>query len=230
MAIKAKKKEYEAILAPEGTHIANLIQVIHIGTLNKEFKGKPKKSDTVRLTFELTDELYVFDEKKGEEPFVVSREFALSWSDKSNLKPFVIAMTGKDLRDTDEYDIANLLGKGFMVSVVHEEAKNGNIYANIKAATSLPKKTVAPEPINDLVEFSWYDEEGELQFDSEAFDVLPEFIQNKIMESEEYTQAEELGLIQEDEDEELPPPPPTKKAEERQATKNSTSNTNRGKR
>jgi hypothetical protein len=51
---KQPERTYE--LVPAGNHVARLYQIIHIGTNSYEYKGEMKKSDKVRLTFELCNE------------------------------------------------------------------------------------------------------------------------------------------------------------------------------
>ncbi len=55
MAIIAKGKN--RVLIPAGNHVARCYQVIHIGTVDREFKGKKTKQNKVRFGWELPEEM-----------------------------------------------------------------------------------------------------------------------------------------------------------------------------
>jgi hypothetical protein len=166
---------------PKGNHVARLYQIIHIGTNEFEFKGETKKSDKVRLTFELCNERKSFKEGEEPKPFSVSREFGFSMGPKSHLRPFVEGMIGTSLYDEEAYNFnfEDLLGRECLLNVVHEE-KNGNVYANIKGATPLPKGMDAPEQFNEskMIDVN--------SATAEEIEALPDFIKTKMFSSEEW--------------------------------------------
>src|SRR5947209_5501488 len=166
---------------PKGNHVARLYQIIHIGTNEFEYRGETKKSDKVRLTFELCNEKKAFKEGEEPRPFSVSREFGFSMGPKSHLRPFVEGMLGTALYDEEAYnfDFESLLGRECLLNVVHEE-KNGNVYANIKGATPLPKGMDAPALFNDkrMIDVN--------TSPIEEIEALPDFIKAKMKSSEEY--------------------------------------------
>jgi hypothetical protein len=166
---------------PKGNHVARLYQIIHIGTNEFEFKGETKKSDKIRLSFELCNERKVFKEGEEPRPFSVSREFGFSMGPKSHLRPFVEGMIGTALFDEEAYnfDFEDLLGRECLLNVVHEE-KNGNVYANIAGASPLPKGMDAPELYNDTTMIDVNTSPVE------EIEALPEFIKAKIFSSEEW--------------------------------------------
>lgn len=166
---------------PKGNHVARLYQIIHIGTNEFEFKGETKKSDKIRLTFELCNETKVFKEGEEPKPFSVSREFGFSMGPKSHLRPFVEGMIGTSLFEDEAYNFnfEDLLGRACLLNIVHDD-KNGNVYANIKGVSPLPNGMAAPEQFNESkmidVNTSPFEE----------IDALPDFIKNKMQSSEEY--------------------------------------------
>jgi hypothetical protein len=175
-----KPKAFDPI--PKGTHVARLYSIVHLGTTTFQYKGEDKSSNKIRLTFELCNEKKEFKEGEGEKPYSISREFGWSMSPRGKLRPFIEGMTGAAMYDEEAYnlEIENLLGEACLITVVHEE-KNGNVYANILSASALPKGMEAPEMVNEG-KFISVDTSPESEIEA-----LPEFLQKKIHESEEWT-------------------------------------------
>jgi hypothetical protein len=169
-------------LIPAGSHVARCYSMIVLGTLEEEFKGEKKLLKKIRITWELPNEVKVFKEENGEQPFVVSKEYTLSLADKSNLKAMIESWTGRKLlpEQLKALNLSNMLGKTCMISIIHKLAKNGNTYAEITGVFQLPKGTVCPPQSNPTVEFTVD------AFDAEKFVFLPTFIQDKIKSSLEY--------------------------------------------
>ena len=166
---------------PKGTHVARLYSIIHLGTTSFQYKGEEKSSNKIRLTFELCNEKKEFKEGEGPRPYSISREFGWSMSPRGKLRPFIEGMMGASLYDEEAYNlnIEDLLGQACLITVVHEE-KNGNTYSNILTASALPKGTEAPELHNEA-KFLSVDTATE-----EEIAALPEFLKNKMYESEEW--------------------------------------------
>jgi hypothetical protein len=179
--MKAKKPERTYELVPAGNHVARLYQIVHIGTNSFEYKGEMKKSDKVRLTFELCNERKAFKEGEEPKPFSISREFGLTMGKKSNLRPFVEGFIGTSLDDEEAYgfDLDDLIGMACLLNVVHAEVGD-KVYSNIRGASPLPKGMDAPELFN---------ESKIIDVDTAPFEeieALPEFIRDKMKSSEEY--------------------------------------------
>jgi hypothetical protein len=167
---------------PQGSHVARLYRVIHIGTTEFEFKGETKKSNKVMLTFELCNEKKVFNEGEEPQPLSISREFGFSMSPKGKLRPFIEGMFGMKMHDDEAYnfDFETLPGQECLLTVGHEE-RSGNTYANILNASPLPKGMQAPGLVNKP-EFISVDSTPEHQIET-----LPEWITKKIYATEEWT-------------------------------------------
>jgi hypothetical protein len=189
--MKAKQPERTYELVPAGNHFARLYSIVHIGTNSFEYMRETKKSDKVRLTFELSNERKVFKEGEEAKPFSISREFGLTMGQKSNLRPFVESFIGTSLSDEEAYgfDLEDLLKIPCLLNVVHAE-KGDKVFANIKSATPLPKGMEAPVPVNA---------HSIVDVDTSSFDEiekLPDFLKEKIKSSEEY-KARVSGVVQE---------------------------------
>jgi hypothetical protein len=185
MAILATRKESSFEPLPEGAYPARIYRIIHIGTTFNPMFGNMQNK--VNIGFEFPTELKVFDSAKGEQPYVLSQDYTLSFGEKSNLKRVIDATDPKALKPGEDglienYDVSKLLGKTCLVTVVHKPStKDKNVvYANIGAVTVLPKGMTCPEAINEPQSLD-YD-----NFNFDLFNSLPEFMKNKIKESDEY--------------------------------------------
>lgn len=141
-----------------------------------------KLLNRIRIEWELPNETHVFNEEKGEQPFVVAKDFTLSLHEKSSLRPFLNSWRGKTLTDEEcnAFDVAVLLGKPCMLNVIHKESKNGKTSAQVASIAALPKGIACPPAINEPFEFG-YD-----PFDQVKFDSMPDWLKDKIKTSNEY--------------------------------------------
>jgi hypothetical protein len=173
-------------LAPIGNHVAICVQVIDLGTQNDEYMGKPKILRKVRLAWELPEEKAVFDEAKGEECFLVAKEYTLSLGEKANLRHDIQSWRGVDFTEEElkSFELKRLLGAACMVNVVHETSKNKRKYVKITSVTRLPKKIKKADVPKPTLEMIGYDIEDGM---NDAFKKLPQFLQEKILASVEVT-------------------------------------------
>lgn len=183
--LKSDKKEFELI--PEGNHLGRLYSIVELGSL-PSYKNPGEFGRKVMFTFELPDEMRDF---AGEtKPMVISFDFFISMYKTSQLRKAVEGIAGKlSDEEADEFDLKSLLGRPCMVNVVHNvSASNGRTYANIASITPLPKavKTV-PEQVNPSVFFSYGD------FDQDAYNSIPAWVQKKMAESQEMKAREKYG-------------------------------------
>jgi hypothetical protein len=180
MSIVAKNSATPRELIPAGTHLARCYQMIEIGTVKENILGKEKVLTKVRIGWELPEERRDFG--KGEQPFVISKEYTLSMNEKSNLRKDLESWRGKGFTDKDAegFDITKLLGVPCMLNIIHREAKNGNTYDNIAGIMPVPKSMKCPAQENKTFVLS-YD-----AFDMNVFDSLPDFIKDKMKTSLEF--------------------------------------------
>lgn len=183
MAINAtvpSKKEYK--LVPAGNHIARVYRIIHIGTIEDEYMGKPKVFEKVRIGFELPTEKEVFREGEEAKPFVIDAEYTLSMFEKANLRKLVEGILGVGFLDQDAetFDVLDLNGRPCMLNIVHKTVGD-KTYANIASAAPLPKGIEAPSQVNP----SFILDYG-ANWDEEKFGGLPQFIREKMQSSAEF--------------------------------------------
>lgn len=202
--IYATNESKQRELLPAGTYIARCYQMIHIGTVTENILGKEKTLNKIRIGWELPTELKVFDENKGEQPLVISKEFTLSLNEKSTLRQYLKNWRGKDFTEDEarKFDVTALIGASCVLNIIHKTAKNGNIYAEIGNISPMIKGSVCPPQFNASLVFSYE------PFDERVFNSLPDFIIQKMKTSQEYRKLHEPSAIITDEnltvDDDLP--------------------------
>lgn len=165
-----------------GTHIARCIQMIHIGTLTEEIQGKEVTRNLVRITWEFPTITQVFDESKGEEPRILSKEFTLSMNSKSGLRKFLDTWRGVPFTDEEskKFDVAKLIGVPCMLSVGQKKSQSsGNVYNTIDSAVAIPKGMNAPDQILESLEINYENL-------SEHWESVPQYVREKMIETPEY--------------------------------------------
>lgn len=171
-------------LVPAGNYVARCFQMIEIGTVQEIINGRSVIAKKVRIGWELPTELRVFDEAKGEQPLMVSKEYTLSMNEKSNLRKDLRAWRGKDFTadEAKGFDITRLIGAPCMLNVIHKQAVTdpSRVYEQIAGITPLPRGIQCPPAINSPFVLSYDD------FAPELFDSLPDFIKDKMIMSSEY--------------------------------------------
>lgn len=183
MSINATNNSAAREITPAGNHIARCYQMIEIGTVTEIIMNKSQTLRKVRIGWELPLETKVFKEENGEQPFVISKEYTLSMHEKSNLRKDLKNWRGRDFTDDEAkcFDITKLVGVPCMLNIIHTPSKDGQrMYANISGVTPMPKGVKCPPQFNDTVVLS-YD-----HFDEDVFNLLPDFIKDKMKTSIEY--------------------------------------------
>lgn len=184
MPINATSSGAPRELIPAGNYIARCYQMIEIGTVTESFQGESKTMKKVRIGWELPTETRVFNEEKGEQPFVISQEYTLSMNEKANLRKMLASWRGKDFTEEEakSFDITKLLGVPCMLNVIHRPGKTDitKMYQSISSVSAMPKGMKAPDQVNPFLLLA-YD-----NFDQDVFDKLPEFIKAKMQTSLEY--------------------------------------------
>jgi hypothetical protein len=181
MALYASENTTVRTPAPSGTHMGRCYGVIDLGThINPQHGSKARK---ILLQWELPTETHVFDEKKGAEPFVVSRQFSLSLNEKGALRPFLTAWRGRDFtpEELNKFDISKLGGLPCLVTVIHKR-DGDKVYANVSQVAALPKAMGECPPSHNKLTILSLDED----YDARVFEALPDWIKKKIQESPEY--------------------------------------------
>lgn len=164
---KGKPRE----LCPEGTHQAQLISIIDVGT-QEPTNPTYNKSRRVYFNFEITEPRM---QKEDGSPFFLRRDYTFSNKSKNLLKDLKGWLGVKKL---DDYDIDNALGKHGLLKVEH--SGDDGQYDNIVNISEVPKGLKLYKATTPLSSF-YLDE-----FDEDAFKALPQWIQDKIVKSDEY--------------------------------------------
>lgn len=166
-----------------GNYPARCYSMVHIGTVEENILGTLKKLNKVRITWELPTELKVFKEENGEQPCVISKEFTLSLHEKATLRSFLKNWRGKDFTDDEakSFDIEKLVGAPCMLNITHKTKKDGSgVYAEIGSVSAMPKGFTCPDQVNPSFVFTYEN------FDGDKFNALPDFLKNKMVNSDEY--------------------------------------------
>lgn len=176
MALIAKESGSDFKQPDAGTYPARCIKIIDLGTQHDEWQGKPIVRRQVMLMWELPTETVTIDGQ--EKPMIVSKFYTLSLSEKSNLRPDLEAWRGRAFTPEEllGFDLANVLDKPCMVSVIHNDKGK----ARVSSVGKLVKGIEVPPHFNKPVFFS-LDE-----FDGSVFQSLPDGIKNIIAKSDEY--------------------------------------------
>lgn len=184
MAIIASNTGAKRELIPAGNYVARCYQMIHIGEVMENYMGEGKLLRKVRIGWELPTELKVFKEEKGEQPYVISKEFTLSLNEKANLRKTLASWRGKDFTEAEAkaFDITVLVGKPCMLNIIHKHGVQDptKVYEEIGSISPMPKGMTCPEQINPSFILD-YD-----NFDEAKFNALPDFIKDKMKSSVEY--------------------------------------------
>lgn len=139
---------------PAGNHPATLVAIVDLGSQWQEaFKAGDKSYWAPRAFFvyELTSE-----KKSGtDKNHVIGIDLTLSLGEKSKLRKFIEARTGRKLPSDGQYNIQDELGMPCLLNVIE---KNG--YPKIDSVSALPKGFPVPQPGYPLTAITLADIQG----------------------------------------------------------------------
>lgn len=184
MGIIAKSTGGDFELTPTGSYIARCFKMIDIGT-QPSWNPDQRSQRKVIITWEL------LEDEDGEKvamgdgrPFAVSETYTLSISPKANLRKAIDSWRGLAFSDeeAEAFDITKLLDSYCRIGIIHKPSKDGTrTYANVGSIGFTKKK---PKAINEA---SWWSVE---QPDMKVFETFPDFIKDKIKQSDEFRVAQ----------------------------------------
>ena len=184
MPIIATNESKSLPIVEPGTHIARCVQMIHVGTIKEQFEDKDIIKNVVRVTFEIPGVTHTFDESKGAEPRLLSKEFTLSLNPKATLRKFLDTWRGKPFtpEQANKFDVSTLIGVPCMLSIGKKTSAKNKEYNTIDSAIAVPNGVPVPDAFNQLVE---------INFDNiaEHFKIIPNYIVDKIKTTPEYQQC-----------------------------------------
>lgn len=188
MPVLPKPNESNFAPAPNGPHPAACFRIIDLGTQDGSYKGKATRKRKLMISWELFTEETMTDGR----PFIVSKTFTWSMSEKAGLRQMLESWRGKAFEDADfdqkgGFQIQSILGKPCLLNIKHETAQDGSgkVYANIDSITRLPKGMTVGGPTNPMT-FVWLSHD---EFDARAFESLSDRLKETIQKAPEYRQA-----------------------------------------
>ena len=131
MPIIASGKAGNFVPCPEGTQQAVCCDVVDKGLMETPW-GQKHKIDVVWQSAELMP---------NDKPFLVSKRYTLSLSDKANLRHDLESWRGRPFSEDelDGFDVEKLIGVNALVNVVHKKGSKGGVFANVIAIMPLPR-------------------------------------------------------------------------------------------
>jgi len=164
--------------APVGVHLARCVGIIDIGTQKSEYQGKTNIRRQCVLRWELPETLM-----EDGRPFVVSKFYTTSLSEKANLRADLVNWRGREFthEELQGFDERNLLDKVCMVSIT----KTDNGKHRVTGIMGKPKGVEAPPRVNELAYFSL--EPG--AFNMTTFEGISDGLKKMIMNSPEWAEV-----------------------------------------
>ena len=174
MKIKDRAKPKLPPVEP-GVYIATCVGVVDLGEQYSE-KFKNYRNE-VQFIWELSGETVEVD---GEvKPRQLSRTFSFAVGKKSSLRGFLSSWNGVQYSDEQfgELEVFDQVGRACQLNVVLNDTGE---YANVDSVIPLPKGMPAPKTGTEPI--CWDME----RWDDAVFQVLPEWVQEKIKKSTQY--------------------------------------------
>lgn len=130
--------------APAGTHSAVCVDVIDLGMQDTQFGAKHR----ARFVWEIDEDRPDYGDR-----FLVFATMNVSLHESSSMGALLRRWRGKDFTPEEEkgFDIENVIGAPCLLTVEHNEGRDGNTYANVAAAVPLPKGMTKIEPSGSYV-------------------------------------------------------------------------------
>lgn len=188
---------------PQGSHFSRCYSIVDLGTQTEEYLGKPKApAHKIMIGWEGVNTNEVFDEAKGAQPHVISKDFSFTLGKNkqnvpSNLRKYIDGWRGRAMTDDEAaagFDLSLLMGKGCQLSIIHKTAQSsGKLRAEIAGIMALPVNGNQPMQIPPLRNEKVYFAIGNAdQFD--VFKKLYKWVREKISLSPEWAeQCQKIG-------------------------------------
>lgn len=173
-----------------GAYRASCYAIVMLGTTYSNYYNKNQTK--ILFMWELPDERITVD---GQDlPRAISETYTLSLNEKASLRKMLESWRGKPFspEELQGFSLSKVLGAPCMVSTVQAEKANGDKFAKVSAVSKLPKMMAKPEEVeNPLVMFDISNADCPLSDMSK----LPEWVQNRIMESNEYKERTSAEIV-----------------------------------
>lgn len=171
-------------LTPSGAHVARCCQIIYLGSHKEEYMGQDKGwVQKCRIGWELPLKKHKFDETRGEEPFMIGREYTYSMHEKATLRLMLESLRGKKYSPEaiTKFDLMRLIGFTALITVVHETKKDGRQIAKLTNIIPVPAGMEVPPAILPTLTYSVL-----MGRDHPDFKKLPQFLQEKCAQCKEW--------------------------------------------
>ena len=174
----AKESGKDFTPVPAGTHVARCFAVISLGTQSSPMFPASFK---VMLMWEVPGEHIEIDGKPA--PMTIPKEYTLSLSEKAHLRHDLQSWRGKDFtkQELEGFEVQKVIGFPCMLSVLHKESAKKKTYAVVAAVSAMPKGVQCPPQWHKTIHYEISDGQNDV------FQALPEWIQKKIAQCEEWT-------------------------------------------
>lgn len=190
MSLMAKEKWGTRELIPAGIHLARCVSIIDLWTQKITFEKQEKEVHQVRFEFELPALTYTYEDKDTKEEKTATKvtwkNFTVSLHWKATMRKFLESWRGKKFtkEELEWFDLGSILWKNCQLQIIHSDDWQ---YANIENALPLMAWVEVPKTDKKIVSFSIHEDEkgNPTWFDEDVFNELPEWLQEKIMESKE---------------------------------------------
>jgi hypothetical protein len=130
-----------------GVHQAVCVFVEDIGTHEGSYNGKPIQRHQIVICWEIAQNM-----TQGEyagNPFMISKFYTLSLSEKANLRKDLQSWRGKDFTDEElkGFDVEKLKGANCMLNIVEHEKRDKSKTVKIAAIMPVSKDTKKMKPV-----------------------------------------------------------------------------------
>jgi hypothetical protein len=141
MGVVAKSSGTSFKPAPAGTHAAVCVDVIDHGMVETEYNGKKRKQHKIRIVWQIEEKM------EDGRPFIVGRRYTVSLNERASLRKDLETWRGRPFTEDElnGFDLDNVLHVPAMLSVI-QEARNGEVYANVSAVMKMPRNMLGPKP------------------------------------------------------------------------------------
>jgi len=195
---------FKVVNLPEPQTVAcRCFGVVDLGVVDNTFPGnEPTRAKKIIIMWEMPELLTVFNEEKGEEPFIITQEYKYSTHKESNMSKLIAAWRNKPLTEAEKttFDPSVMIGKIGLMSFQHKRKKafagtdiasvtNENTRMDMTGIGPLPKamKEGMKPQMNETIAWDWDDiEDGKEIFNNEKFSKIYKWIRAKIYTSDNF--------------------------------------------
>lgn len=151
MPLLARETGGDFELVPEGVHNAVCTKIIDLGMQESTYNGVTSLKRKVLIEWEIDGE-----KRKDGEPFLVAARYTLSLGKNSQLRKVLQGWRGKAFTKEElaGFDLEKVLGAPCQIQIVHNDASNGNTYANVENVMPLGKGVARPSPSGETLIYS----------------------------------------------------------------------------